>query len=115
MQHQPTKIEDLTDSFKQYISTNYELMKLEAAERVLVVSTGFISYLLVGLISFLCLFFTSIAAGFYFSNIMGDNFSGFAVVAGFYLLVSIILILFRKNIVETPISNKFIAKIFSKN
>ena len=107
------KIEEITESLKSYIATNYELIKLKAIERFTVILADLISDFLVGLVIFLFVFFISLWAGFYLSVRLGDNFSGFAIVAGFYFLVGLIMLIMRKKVVEKPLRNKIVRKIIS--
>ena len=51
------KIEELTDSLKRYVNTNYELIKLEATERTSTLASGLISVFIIGFISVLFIFF----------------------------------------------------------
>lgn len=108
------KLEEITESLKSYINTNYELIKHKAIERFTVILADLISDFLVGILVFLFVFFLSLWAGFYLSTRMGDNSSGFAIIAGFYLLVGLLMILLRQKVVEKPLRNKIIRKIFSK-
>lgn len=108
------KIEEITEQLKSYVATNYELIKLKAVERLTVILSDLISNFLVGLVLFLFVFFTSLWACFYLSARLGDNYSGIAIVAGFYLLVGLILLIVRKKMIEKPLRNKIIRKVFSK-
>lgn len=109
------KIEELTENLKKYIATSYELQKLQAIESSSVFGSGLISSLLVGLVVVLFVFFLSLWAGFYLSASIGDNYSGFLIVAGFYFLFGFILILVRKKLIEKPLRDKIIRKVFSNN
>jgi hypothetical protein len=109
------KLEELTESVKKYINTNYELLKLQAAERTSVIGSASISMLAIGFIVILFVFFISIYIGFYLSTCLGDSYSGFAIVAGFYFLISLVLILGRKKLLENPLRDKIIRKLFSNN
>jgi len=109
------KIEQLTDSLKKYVNTNYELIKLEAAERTSIIGSGFISGLIVGLVGILFIFFLSLGAGFYLSSLIGNNYTGFSIIAGFYLILGIILIIGRKKMIEIPARDRFIKKVFYNN
>jgi len=109
------KIEELTDSLKGYLNTNIELIKHQAIERTTVIVADLVANLLVGLL-FLCfVFFISLWACFYLSAILGNNYSGIAIVAGFYLLMSLILFMVRKKLVIKPLRNKIISNIFQKD
>ena len=106
------KIEEITEKVKSYIQTNYELIKLQTIERSSVILADLISNILVGLVVILFVFFLSICAGFYFSSRLGEYYLGFAIVAGFYFLCGLILILLRKKLLERPMRDKIIRMIF---
>lgn len=109
------KIEEIAANLKQYANTNIELLKLEAAERSSALGSGFISGLLVTLVGILFLLFLSLAAAFYISTSIGDNYSGFMIIAGFYFLVCLILLIGRRKLLEKPLRDKLIRKMFSSN
>jgi hypothetical protein len=73
-----------------------------------------VTYVLVGLFFLLFLFFISLWACFYLSSLFNDNYTGIAIVAGFYLLLGLILFLARKNMIIRPLRNKIVNKIFQK-
>ena len=70
--------------------------------------------LVIGLLAFFVLLFFSIMAGYYFATLTGSMFSGFGIVAGFYLALLLILVLTRKRI-EKNITNTVIRILFAKN
>lgn len=110
-----SKLEELVESLKRYLNTNYELHKLEAIERSSVIGSGIVSGLLIGLVGLFFIFFISIAAGFGLSSLFSINFLGFAVVAGFYLVLGLVLVMNRKKFVQWPLRDKIIREVFSKN
>ena len=109
------KIEEFSNHVKQYVNTNYELVKLEATAQASQMGSGLISYFIVGFVSCLFIFFLSIGAGFYISFCMGDTYSGFGIVAGFYGLLMIILMAARKSVVVKPLRDKLIRKMLGDN
>lgn len=109
------KIEELTDSLKSYISTNLELIKYQAIERATVIIADLVTNIVVGLLLLFFVFFISLWASFYLSALMGDNYSGIAIVAGFYLLIGLILFLVRKKMVIKPLRNKIVQNIFQED
>ena len=109
------QIEVLTESIKLCASTNYDLSKYEALERLSTISSVFISHVLVGIIAFLFILFLSFSLGFFFSVLVGNSYGGFGVIAGFYMIVGIILLLSRKKFIESPIRNRIISKALNKN
>jgi len=109
------KLEELTENLKSYINTNLELIKYQAIERSTVIIADMLSTLLVGLFLLFFLFFISLWACFYVSAYMGDHYSGIAVVAGFYLLIGLILYMVRKKLLIKPFRNKIVSNIFQKD
>jgi len=109
------KIEELTESIKSYLNTNFELFKYQGIERSSVIIADLVSKLLVGLILLFFVFFTSLWACFYLSAYFGDNYSGIAIVAGFYLLLGLIIYLVRKKLVVKPLRDKIIRNMLQKD
>jgi uncharacterized membrane protein len=107
------KIQVLIESINRYAKTNCELIKLEATERTSVIGSGLISNLLIGLVGVLLMFFISLGVSFYISERVGNNYSGFIIVAGFYFILGLILMIGRKTLIERPIRDIIIRKIVS--
>lgn len=108
------KLEELSDSLKQYLLLNIEIIKLEATNHVSAIGSTVASSLIVGISAFLFVFTLSIGLGFYLSALLGDSYSGFAIIAAFYFLLAIILFLGRKRLIERPLRNKIIEKILEE-
>lgn len=107
--------EGLTENLKSYIKTSLELIKLEVTERSSVILASLIGNLLVGVIGIFFVLFFSIGAGFFLSALLNNYYLGFAIIAGFYLLLALILILGKKKLVERPLRDKIIRMLLSKN
>ena len=105
------QFEEISDSLKQYLMLNYEIVKLQATEKASVIGSSLISSMVVGISAFLFVFTLSIGLGFYLSAVLGNAYSGFAIIAAFYFLIAIILFLGRKKIIEKPLRDKIIQKL----
>lgn len=112
---QSEKIEELTQHLTKCVNTNYELIKLQATERTSVYGSGFLSGVIIGLIGLFFILFLSLLAGFYLSTKIGNSYSGFGIVAGFYFLIGVVLFLGRKKLMQKPLRDKIIRTIYSKN
>lgn len=108
------KIEELSEGLKIYLNTNIKLVKQEFTAKYSVIISDLISYVLIGLAGLFFLLFLSLMAGFYLSELLDSTFLGFAIVAGFYLLISVILYLIRDKWLKKPIRDKIIRKSFKK-
>jgi len=109
------KIEGLSDSLKKYLLLNYEIIKLEITKKTSEFGSSLFSSLMLGIALFLFAFALSMGVGFYLSALLGDTFSGFGIIAGFYLLISIILLIGRKKLIEKPLRNKIIKKLLGND
>lgn len=104
-------IEEISDSLKQYLMLNYEIVKLQATERASVFGSFLVSTLVVGITTFLFVFTLSIGLGFYLSALLGNAWAGFAIIAAFYFVLAIIIFLGRKKMIEKPLRDKIIRKL----
>ena len=102
------KVEALTNSLKEYVDTNYELIKLEVIDYSSDISAGIISKLIVGVMLVFFTFFASLYFAYYLSDLIGISHVGFVIIGGFYLLLAIIFYLSRKSLLERPVRNNFI-------
>ena len=109
------KIEELTNNLKKYIDIRTELMELQAADKLSIVAAETISGFTIGLFGMLFIFFMSLGFGFYISSLIGSLFTGFFIVAGFYFLIFLFVLSFRKNLMSKPLRNRIIKEIFSEN
>ncbi|MDC8103782.1 MULTISPECIES: phage holin family protein [Chryseobacterium] len=91
----------MIETLKEYASKRIDLLKIEATEKSSL-SAGMITYLVVLLVAFA---FFIILFNFGIAFLIGkalDNYSyGFLIVAAFYLLIMILVVLFKKRIVNT--------------
>lgn len=106
------KTEELSEMLRNYLSTNIQLVKQETTAIASVILSDLISYVLIGLAGMFLLLFLSLMAGFYLSDLLDSSLIGFAIVAGFYFLVSITLYLIRDKWLRKPIREKIIRKAF---
>lgn len=91
----------MIETIKEYASKRIDLLKIEATEKSSL-SAGMITYLVVLLVAFA---FFIILFNFGIAFLIGkamDNYSyGFLIVAAFYLLVMILVVVFKKRIVNS--------------
>ena len=109
------KIEDLTDSLHSYVKKNCEIIKFELIENTSSIGSSVITNLILVLVTAFIILFVSLSAGFYLSDLIGNTYVGFLIVAGFYLILGTILLIGRKVFMERPLRNKIIHKILNRN
>ena len=95
-----TKKKTMIETIKEYASKRIDLLKIEATEKTSI-SAGFITYLIVLLVAFaFFIILFNIGVAFYIGKALGDTSYGFLIVAGFYLLIMIFIVIFKKRIVN---------------
>ena len=94
------KLDSLMEHITGYVETRIELMKVEVREQLANAISKVLLYVVI--LSFLMLFVLlfSLAVAYKIGEHLG-TFGGFAIVSGFYLLIGVLLVVFRE-----PLSDK---------
>lgn len=103
---------EIKKELEDYVSKRIELLKLELVEGLSRFTSSLI--LKLGILYFMLLFlmFLSLAAGFCFGEVLDSYALGFLIVAGFYLVLAILLYFFRAHLIERPVIKGFIRLFF---
>lgn len=103
--------ERIYEKVEQYVKTTIELYRLKTvntiADLVAALVTGFAIWVIV----FLFLIFVSFGAAFYLGDLLGKWHYGFFIVAGIYIVLGILLYVFR-NSLKTTLNNFIVKQIF---
>lgn len=107
-------VEMLVEKIEEYAKTSVELYKLKAIDKGTDVFTSFISRVVI--ISIIALFFLLITIGLslYLGDVLGKTYYGFFAVAGIYIGIGIILLIFRKSWLENPLNDYIVRQIFKE-
>lgn len=97
-----------------YLETFYKLNLVRLTKKMSDVASGVVNSILLFFIGLCFLLFISLAAAWWISDMMGNRPAGFLIVAGFYLLIAVVLILMRKKIITPYIQNTFIRKMYEQ-
>lgn len=90
----------MIETIKEYASKRIDLLKIEATEKASI-SAGVITYLIVSLVAFaFFIILFNFGVAFYIGKVLGETSYGFLIVAGFYLLIMIIIMIFKKRIIN---------------
>jgi hypothetical protein len=109
------KVEELTDHVKDYITTKVEITKLRLAEKTSLTIGNIIAAVVVAVLFLFVILFGSIAGAWALSDWIGKNYVGFLIVAGFYLLVAIIVWFTRNRLIRFPVMNAIIKMLHKKD
>ena len=107
--------EDLTSHIGDYLDTFYQVSLLNLTKKATNIGSFAFSTIVVCILGLFVLFFTSIAMAWWLGDVVASRAGGFLIVAGFYLVVGIILILLRKKIVFPYFRNILIRKVYDQD
>jgi hypothetical protein len=102
----------IIDQLKDYAETQIKLAKLEAIDKSSKFLASFIADMMVAVIFVLAFLFISFALAFLLGELLHCRWGGFACMAGIYVIVGLVII-WKKDKVETPLVNLFIKKFLN--
>lgn len=98
-------IDQLADHVKEYVETNIDLVKLEAADRISSAASSVITSLVFVLAGIFALAFLSAGGAWLIAHYTSNPAIGFFSVAGFYIFLGLIVYWQKDNWIKTPIVN----------
>jgi len=114
MSEQPSLFAELKQFIIEYFESKLKLFKIAVCEKTAKATAVLVSSILIALTIVFMFFFLNISGGFFFGELLDSNAYGFLVIFGIYFILFLLLILFRKKLVEKFIINKIIQKLFEK-
>lgn len=112
MESHTNLIEPLLEKVETYSKTSFELLRLKALDKTADVASSLLSRSLFILLVSFFVFTITIAAALWIGDLLGKNYYGFLIVAGFYALASIILLVAHPSI-KTRVNNTIIKQLFN--
>lgn len=86
------------DLLEQHLLNRMRLLQLQAVRKMAALSAGFSLMTMLAMLSFLVMMSASIMLGFWLAGPTGSVQMGFACVTIFYILIVLLLFLFRKQL-----------------
>lgn len=105
---------DIINHTSDYLETFYKLSVVRATKKASDIASGVVNTVLLVFTSFCILLFLSVAAAWWLGDVFNSPALGFLTVAGFYLVLVIILITLRKKVISPFIKNSLISKIYEE-
>ena len=111
MSDNTTPIATLFERAEIYSKTTIKLLKLHAVDKTAETVSSLFSMLLVAMTVVLSIVIISIGLAFWIGKVLGDTYYGFFIVGGLYMLLAVILRIFREQWLKYPVSNSIIKQI----
>lgn len=93
----------LSENIKEYIRLKLDLYKLLVVEAAAQLISSLIITLVVLLLAVFFLFFLALAFVYWYGEVAGHMYVGALIVTGFYLVISVIVYIFRDKIFVNPL------------
>ncbi len=106
-------IGQLVEVLKHYIGLQKEYVKLDVIEKVVKLTTVITMAFVLSVLLILTIIYLSFAAAYALAPCVG-NVGAFCIVAGFYLLLLVLCVLFRHRWIEKPLVG-FLAELLMGN
>ncbi len=111
MEDQTNLIESLIEKGEQYGKTTLELLKLKTLDKSADVTSTLVSWLVVLIFAVLFFLILNIGVALWLGDLLGKSYYGFFVVSGFYALLALISVIFRKQFIKKPVNNSIINQV----
>jgi len=113
MEDQINSLEALFEKTTDYLEARIELMKLQAVNKITDVVSSFVSRLIIMIVIILMVVVLNTGIAIWLGEMLGKMYYGFFCLAGFYLLLVIILAAARRSWIKKPIGNKLVRKMLN--
>lgn len=97
-----SQIKQLIEQLKVYVNLRLDYMRLYVADFLIRFFSGMVLWLVIFLFLFFVLVFGSFAFAFWFGELTGNMALGFLIIAGFYVLLAVLIYLLRKQLLIKP-------------
>lgn len=105
------KIEKMFTDIKDYAETRFDIIVLNIQDKATGLISSIASAVILGTLGLIALMFISIGGAWYLGEYLQSPSIGFFSVAGFYLLLTLLLFVNREKWIKLPIINAILKKI----
>ena len=114
MNDQPSIFAELKQLVTNYFEAQLQLYKIGAYEKIAKVTAVLFSSLTIVILCVLFVFFLGISGGFFFGTLFGSNALGFLFISAICFVLFLVILVFRKKLLENFIMDKVIEQLFEK-
>ncbi|MFT2010400.1 phage holin family protein [Pontibacter sp. 13R65] len=97
---------NLIENLMGYIDTRIDIIKLEIQEKLKASFVGLLHAVLIGFAGFMSLIFVNIFLGLLLNHLLNSSFWGFGIVALFYIIILVVLLIGLDKKVFNNIADK---------
>jgi hypothetical protein len=105
------KVEQLLGNVKSYVETRFDIVMLNMQDKLSDILSSVASVLVLSVLSVFVVFFMSIGAAWWIGQSLQNSSVGFFIVGGFYLLLMLVIFMFKDQWIKSPVINALLKKI----
>lgn len=103
-----SQIKQLFDEIKVYVNLRISYFRVHIAEFLIRFFSGLVLWMVIFLFLFFVLVFGSFAFAYWFGELTGKMSLGFLIIAGFYVLLAVLIFAFRRPLIVRPFTKMII-------
>jgi hypothetical protein len=104
-------LESLLERAEDYGKTSLELAKLKTIDKTAEIVSSLVPLSVVILLTASFLLFLNLGLAFWLGEVLGNPYYGFFIIAGFYLVVAIIIHFLLNNWIKRLVGNYFVKHV----
>lgn len=108
------QITEFVGDAKKYIETRYDLARLEATEKIVLLTSFYITFFSILLLIVIFILFLSLSLAFYLGSLWNDVALGFLTVSGIYFILGTLFVVLRKKLITQPILKYMLQLMFKE-
>ena len=113
MENHPNSFAALFEKAGNHLETRIDLLKLQAINKSSEVTSSILSVVVILVICFFGITILNIGLALWIGELMGKTYLGFFILGGFYVVIGIVVHLFRHSWLKEPVTSMFIKKMLN--
>lgn len=109
-------VDMLYEKAKKYTETSAELLALKTVDKSADVLSSLITIVLIVIVVAMFTLFINVGLSLFIGTLLNEYYLGFIIISAFYLVLALVLYLFKDKFIKIPVTNLIIVKLLkSKN
>lgn len=109
------QVEGLFGELREYVALRIQIAQLKFSSKSSLVASSVLTYMLVFMVAFFFILVLTIGVSLWIGSLMGEWYLGFMIMAGVYLMIGLIIYIFRNKWVRIPLNNLIVKEIFDED
>jgi formate/nitrite transporter FocA (FNT family) len=115
MEPNESPLDQIITHAEDYLKTRQQLTQHVITEKVVVLTSTLVTGYVLFAVFVLAAFFSSMGLALWISHETNDPLMGYWLVGAGYFVMGLLLVIFRKSILKTPLMNAMVKNIYNEN